>query len=102
MTGPAPVQAGRGLDVRPHPHYGLSTVSHSPSARRVVAVRDASIAVVGGEPIGHRFLWWNLVHSDFDRVQQQAERWRRGDFPVIPGDNAEVIAAPPGPLRGRR
>ena len=50
--------------------------------------------VLGGAPIGPRHIWWNLVHSDKERLTEQAERWRRGEFPSIPGDDDEFIPAP--------
>lgn len=69
------------------------------SAREVIASEDAMVAILGGDAIGHRFIWWNLVHSDAGRLQEQAERWRRQEFPTIPGDDATFIPAPPGPGR---
>ena len=66
-------------------------------AQRVEAVTDATIAILGGDPIGKRFMWWNLVHSDRDRLAEQAERWRRREFPSIPGDDEDFIPAPSGP-----
>lgn len=65
--------------------------------QRVRAVTDATVAILGGDPIGKRFMWWNLVHSDRDRLAEQAERWRRREFPSIPGDDEEFIPAPSGP-----
>lgn len=63
----------------------------------VEALTDATIAILGGDPVGKRFMWWNLVHSDRDRLAAQAERWRRQEFPAIPGDAQEFIPAPSGP-----
>lgn len=73
------------------------------ASTRAIAVTDATVAILGGDPIGPRLMWWNLVHSDADRLQQQAERWRNRQFPVIPGDDVEFIPAPDGRVvRGRR
>ena len=71
-------------------------------AATVSAVADTTLVVLGGDPIGHRYMWWNLVHSDYGRLQEQAQRWRDGGFPIIEGDSEEFIAAPPGPLPQRR
>ncbi|MEM6293075.1 MAG: pirin family protein [Myxococcota bacterium] len=68
-----------------------------PGAQVVEAVTDATVAILGGDPIGKRFMWWNLVHSDKARLAEQAERWRRREFPAIPGDDVEFIPAPTGP-----
>lgn len=65
--------------------------------QHVEAITDATVAILGGDPIGKRFMWWNLVHSDRMRLAEQAERWRRREFPAIPGDDEEFIPAPSGP-----
>jgi redox-sensitive bicupin YhaK (pirin superfamily) len=65
----------------------------------VVATTDARVLILGGDAIGPRHMWWNLVHSDRDRLKEQARRWREGEFPTIEGDDEEFIPAPPdGPL----
>lgn len=70
-------------------------------ARVVTARTDAVVAILGGDAIGPRHLWWNLVHSDAGRLAEQADRWRRGEFPRVPGDEVDFIPAPPdGPPRG--
>jgi redox-sensitive bicupin YhaK (pirin superfamily) len=66
-------------------------------ARRVTAIDDLTLVVLGGAPIGPRHMWWNLVHSDPGRLREQAERWRRGDFPKVVGDDAPPADTPPGP-----
>jgi redox-sensitive bicupin YhaK (pirin superfamily) len=66
-------------------------------AQRVHASSDAVVVILGGDPIGPRHMWWNLVHSDPDRLRDQAQRWRKGEFPTIPGDADEFIEAPEGP-----
>jgi len=66
-------------------------------AQRVEAVTEATLAILGGDPIGRRFMWWNLVHSDRDRLAEQAQRWRQGGFPTIRGDEQDFIPAPDGP-----
>lgn len=65
------------------------------AARQVVAVDDAVVAILGGDRIGKRYIWWNLVHSDRARLRELAERWERREFPTIPGDDEEFIPAPP-------
>lgn len=72
------------------------------AAREVVARTDAVAAILGGDPVGPRHMWWNLVHSDYGRLVEQAERWRRGEFPRVPGDDVEFIPAPAGPPPPRR
>lgn len=70
------------------------TLVVDPGARSVTAASDALVLILGGDPIGPRHMWWNLVHSDPERLRAQAERWRSGDFPPIPGDDDDAIPAP--------
>ncbi len=70
----------------------LLVVDHK--ARELLAATEAVVAILGGDPIGERHMWWNLVHSSKERLVEQAERWRNGDFPTIPGDAQERVEAP--------
>ncbi len=51
---------------------------HSPDGAR--------IALLGGEPIGPRFLVWNFVSSSRERIREAAEHWKSGGFDRVPGD----------------
>lgn len=62
------------------------------------ATKDSLVALLGGDAIGERHIWWNLVHSSKERLTEQAERWRQRGFPTVPGDIDDYIEAPPGPL----
>ncbi|TNF29380.1 MAG: pirin family protein [Deltaproteobacteria bacterium] len=61
------------------------------------ATEDAVVALLGGDAIGERHMWWNLVHSDRGRLREQAERYRRGEFPEIPEDPGFLPAPEHGP-----
>jgi redox-sensitive bicupin YhaK (pirin superfamily) len=65
-----------------------------PAAQTLTARADAVVVVLGGDPIGDRHMWWNLVHSDRDRLREQAARWRDGRFPAVVGDTDGFIPAP--------
>lgn len=87
--------AGQGavvVDGQPVARHQLLSVGAGAHAMR--AMSDCVVAILGGASIGERFIWWNLVHSNRERLREQAERWRRGEFPTIPGDDTEFIAAP--------
>ncbi|MCB9680587.1 MAG: pirin family protein [Alphaproteobacteria bacterium] len=90
-----PVSGRVGVDGEAADAFEMLVVD--PSARRLEAGTDAVVAVLGGDAIGPRHIWWNLVHSDAGYLAEQAERWRQGGFPTIPGDDAEFIPAPDGP-----
>jgi redox-sensitive bicupin YhaK (pirin superfamily) len=61
------------------------------------ATVDAHFVLLGGEPLGPRFMWWNFVSSSKERIVQAAEDWRAARFAVVPGDAQEHIPAPDGP-----
>jgi hypothetical protein len=54
----------------------------------------ARVAILGGEPLGNRYIWWNFVSSDKDKIIEAAHAWRDGKFPKVPGDDKEFIPAP--------
>ena len=53
--------------------------------------------LLGGAPIGERFIWWNLVSSRRDRIRQGKEDWIAGKFRLPLGDDREFIPAPDSP-----
>jgi redox-sensitive bicupin YhaK (pirin superfamily) len=66
---------------------GATPVLHS--------VQGARFVILGGEPLdGPRYVWWNFVSSDKDRILAAAHAWREGRFPTVPGDDKEFIPAP--------
>lgn len=54
----------------------------------------ARLVMIGGEPLGHRFMSWNFVSSRKERIQQAAEEWQAQAFPKVPGET-EFIPLPP-------
>ncbi len=164
--GPTRFGAGDGLDVRPHPHVGLATltklldgkITHrdslgvatfSPMGYADVALEQGAIIDFGneypqsavyvvsaaleaggrrfesaqllqlraaervrfravlasrlmllaGEPLdGPRYVWWNLVFSSGQRIEQAKQRWLAADFGTIPGDARDCIPLPTGAL----
>lgn len=44
-----------------------------------------------------RHVWWNFVSSRRDRIAEAKRAWRAGEFPVVPGDEAEWIPIPDTP-----
>ncbi len=74
---------------------------------RIVAKEETTLMLLGGEPLGERFIWWNFVSSRRERIEQAKEDWKQGRFILPPTDNDEFIPlpadksrpsdAPPGP-----
>lgn len=75
------------------PEHSL-TVFAAHSGVVVTATQDASIAIVGGAPVGERYIDWNFVSSREERISQAKEDWRQGRFAKVPGDEEEFIPLP--------
>jgi redox-sensitive bicupin YhaK (pirin superfamily) len=65
-----------------------------PGAVRLEALEPARLLVIGGEPVGRRFIWWNFVSSSEARIDAARDDWEAGRFTPVPGDG-ERVAAPP-------
>lgn len=61
----------------------------------ITANVPSRIALIGGEPIGKRFMEWNFVSSRKERIAQAKQDWQQGRFPKVPGDDVEFIELPP-------
>ena len=63
----------------------------------VVAATPAIVMLLGGEPVGERFIEWNFVSSSRDRIEQAKSDWRsqRMKLPVL--DDQEFIPLPEDP-----
>jgi redox-sensitive bicupin YhaK (pirin superfamily) len=57
-------------------------------------VTDAEVMLLGGEPVGPRFLDWNFVSSSRERLEQAKADWRAGRMKLPDLDNAEYIPLP--------
>jgi redox-sensitive bicupin YhaK (pirin superfamily) len=64
----------------------------------VQAQTAATVIILGGEPLGHRYIWWNLVSHSLDRIDQAKADWKAGRFPLPPQDNTEFIPLPDTPM----
>lgn len=59
-----------------------------------IAKEDSTLMLLGGEPIGDRFIWWNFVSSRSERIEQAKEDWKQGRIKLPPADNREFIPLP--------
>jgi hypothetical protein len=64
---------------------------------RLTAAGPAILMLLGGEPIGERFIEWNFVSSSKDRIAQAKADWRAGRMKLPDLDNGESIPLPPEP-----
>lgn len=67
-------------------------------ASRLRAVERSAVMVLGGEPIGERYVYWNFVSSSKDRLAQAAADWKAGRIKLPDADDAEFIPLPDGPV----
>jgi len=70
----------------------------NPGARaRVSARAHAKVMLLGGEPVGPRFIEWNFVSSSKERIEQAKADWRAGRMKLPDLDNREFIPLPGEP-----
>ncbi len=60
----------------------------------IVANENTTLMMLGGEPLGERFIWWNFVSSRKERIEQAKEDWKQGRIFLPPTDNDEFIPLP--------
>ncbi|HEX4850658.1 MAG TPA: pirin family protein [Puia sp.] len=60
----------------------------------ILAKEPTTIMLLGGEPLGERFIWWNFVSSRKERIEQAKEDWKQGRIKLPPADNKEFIPLP--------
>ena len=76
---------------------GQMVVFASGSQPKIVATTDATVMLLGGEPLGARHIWWNFVSSRAERIEQAKADWRAGRIPLPVDDAAEFIPLPEEP-----
>lgn len=66
----------------------------------IEARQDSRIMLLGGTHIGKRYIYWNFVSSQEEKIEQAKRDWADGPgaansrFPNIPGDDQEFIPLP--------
>jgi redox-sensitive bicupin YhaK (pirin superfamily) len=61
---------------------------------KLTAVTACVIMMLGGEPIGPRFIDWNFVSSSKERIEQAKADWRAGRMKLPDLDSGEFIPLP--------
>ena len=69
----------------------MGVFSATANARATAA---STVMLIGGEPVGERYIDWNFVSSHKERIEQAKADWQAGRFGTIPGDDAEFIPLP--------
>jgi len=71
----------------------------------IEAKTDCKLMLLGGAPLGKRYIYWNFVSSAESRIEEAKVDWSRGPraasprFPLIPNDKDECIPLPDEPER---
>jgi redox-sensitive bicupin YhaK (pirin superfamily) len=60
----------------------------------ITAKEPSTLMLLGGEPLGQRFIWWNFVSSRRERIEQAKNDWKEGRIVLPPNDNQEFIPLP--------
>lgn len=58
------------------------------------AQEPTTLMLLGGEPLGERYIWWNFVSSRKERIEQAKADWKEGRIILPPNDNKEFIPLP--------
>ncbi|KAF1693407.1 pirin family protein [Pseudoxanthomonas koreensis] len=74
---------------------GSMAVLVAGKAATVVALGDAVVMALGGEPVGPRYIDWNFVSSSKERIEQARADWAAGRMKLPDLDNGEFIPLPP-------
>lgn len=84
------------LDGQPLALYELNVLKPG-AAMTLASAGGGKAMLLGGEAFASkRYVWWNFVSSDRERINQAKADWREGRFPVVPGDAGEFIPLPDG------
>src|SRR5262249_381176 len=73
-------------------------VIFSPHADAVVQATTPSVLMLlGGAPVGERFIEWNFVSSSRERIEKAKSDWRAGRMKLPDFDNQEFVPLPAFP-----
>ncbi len=86
------VTAGLSLEGEVLSQHRLAVLKSGDTVK-VTATEAARFVVVGGEPVGDRFKWWNFVSSSVERIEQAKKDWKEQNFEKVPGED-EFIPLP--------
>ena len=78
-------------------HDGQMAVFASGGTITFQAVTPAVVMLLGGEPVGPRFIEWNFVASSKARLDQAKADWRAGRMKLPDADDKEFIPLPGDP-----
>lgn len=66
---------------------------------RCRATTPSILMLLGGEPLGERFIEWNFVSSSKDRIERAKADWTAGRMKLPDFDNREFVPLPGAPAK---
>lgn len=75
-------------------HAGQMLVFNQTDEPVITTKENTSLMLLGGEPLGKRYIWWNFVSSRKERIEQAKSDWKEGRIILPPNDNQEFIPLP--------
>jgi redox-sensitive bicupin YhaK (pirin superfamily) len=73
-------------------------VAKNPNLCAFEMMENTTVYIFGGEPFEEeRFIFWNFVHSDKEKIEAAKANWQAQNyeaFPLVPGDNQEYVPLP--------
>jgi redox-sensitive bicupin YhaK (pirin superfamily) len=78
-------------------HEGQMLVFAAGQPVLITAVTACIVMLLGGEPVGERFIEWNFVASSKERIEQAKADWRGGRMKLPDADDKEFIPLPGDP-----
>lgn len=78
-----------GEAVEPH----RMTLAEPGASLRLGASQPGRAVLIGGDPLGERYIWWNFVSSRRQRITEAADDWAARRFPAVPGET-EMMEMP--------
>lgn len=71
---------------------GNMLVSKVKDACKVSIRPKTHLLLFGGPPFDEeRFIYWNFVSSDKEKLEKAKEKWKNKQFPKVPNDNTYVV-----------
>lgn len=75
-------------------------IGHPGENLEVEAFQNSQLMLLGGKPLGKRYIYWNFVSSTEQKIEKAKSDWQNGPgetgsrFPKIPSDDQEYIPLP--------
>ncbi|QTN27283.1 pirin family protein [Rhodoferax sp. AJA081-3] len=86
------VQGGLQIDAEALAPHTMAVLSET--ALLTAGPEGARLVVVGGQPLGRRFIYWNFVSTNKERIEQAGRDWTAGDASAgmgqVPGETERI------------